>query len=85
MCAVALTAGYFGYSSYQEANMTDAERMFQANLEALTIPEVVLPEVTITCSSGDCGDCFSVSHDNVIEFFLDPCEWEGQPIYYCPC
>ena len=39
MCAVALTASYFGYSSYQESNMTDKERMFQANLEALTTPE----------------------------------------------
>ena len=31
MCAMALTATYFGYVSYQEANMTDSERLFQAN------------------------------------------------------
>ncbi len=30
------SAGYFGYSTYEIATMTDAERMIQANLEALT-------------------------------------------------
>ncbi len=35
--AIALGAGgFFGYDAYQEATMTAEERLFQANLEALT-------------------------------------------------
>ena len=37
--AVVTTSGFFGYKAYEEANMTDAERMFKANLIALTTGE----------------------------------------------
>ncbi|MFR9502521.1 MAG: hypothetical protein SNJ28_08360 [Rikenellaceae bacterium] len=40
MIAMVATAGYFGYTAYEYANMTDAERMMQANIEALTTFEV---------------------------------------------
>ncbi len=34
--AMALAGGFFGYDAYQEATVTAEERLFQANLEALT-------------------------------------------------
>ena len=54
MCAIALTATYFGYTSYQEANMTASEKLFQANLEALTQAEQ--PD-TAECVSDPNYDC----------------------------
>ncbi len=34
------SAGLAGYAAYEQANMTDAERMMLANLEALTQAEI---------------------------------------------
>ncbi len=39
MIAAVATAGYMGYTAYESATMTDAERFMLANIEALTIDE----------------------------------------------
>ncbi len=46
--AIFCTAGFAGYAAYDRATMTDEEKLFQANLEALTNSEIVTG-VVIEC------------------------------------
>ncbi|MFI3261540.1 MAG: hypothetical protein R3Y26_01395 [Rikenellaceae bacterium] len=49
---VVATAGYFGYTAYRISAMTDAERMIEANFEALTQDE---SGITDNCEFGGAG------------------------------
>ncbi len=69
MMAIVATAGYFGYSAYEQANLTDAERMMMANLEALTNPpensngregDIDNPQDCTVSESATEGVCFEV-------------------------
>lgn len=84
LCLVAVVAitGTAAWNVSQSKNEMVLTDVALENVEALAYD---LPEVTITCSGGGCGQCYSGSLVFSGEFTYYQCRATGNPSNYCPC
>ncbi len=76
--AIFCAAGFSGYTAYESATMTDQERFMLKNIEALTYDI----EVIIECGQFE-GSCWIWDPSNILDSFINPCKWDGSPLYDC--
>lgn len=78
----------FNANQQHQESLLAVNPLVKENVEALT-QGVLLPEVVITCSSGNEGQCFVKGNDLKMcgEYMYYQCEYSGYQMYTCynPC